>query len=85
MVTQYTQYMSESIHTNDIDTDELPTTADCLDNINNIFEPGKGDDNTDETDYQADLKSLSNLKKYKINMLCTQNLKEIGLSNLVRI
>ena len=78
----YTQEPLVSIDTNDIDSGDLPTTIDIRDTINNTSEPGADNEDTDDTNYQSDLKSLSNLKKYKINMLRTQNLKEVGWSKL---
>lgn len=78
----HTQDMSESFDTHDIGLDELTATAEGTDNTNNTSKPGKDIDDNGETDYQADLKPLSNLKKYKINILCTQNLKEVVWSKL---
>ena len=56
-------------------TDDVSAT---LEDTNNVTP--EVTDNTD--DYTDDLKSLSNLKKYKINLMCIENLKEIGWTKL---
>ena len=70
--------LEDNANTDDIETSNTTNDVTPVD-----MDTGKSNENQDNTDdYIDDLKSLSNLKKYKINFMCIENLKEIGWTKL---